>query len=253
MFLDDELPKILLDALKFNINDKKSALTYDITLNNANQIIGFNIYRSKIKPNIRIYEDGNNNAYNEIKNLVRSIVINQNYECKKLDISFVESVLKRFLNDIYLDKIKGRDIPYIYSGKELISSIDDITIYSNIKRIFSYLPKEEFKRLNKILDEDIEEFHYSDKPFNTSFEYTLNLTGKPNYIMLQNQRMIKNLYLNELGLSSEQYSREKRIFKADMNNLLIDLNNKINYKDNRDFEYSKRRVKKRMKVDGIII
>lgn len=71
--------------------------------------------------------------------------------------------------------------------------------------------------------------------------------------MLQNQRMIKNLYLNELGLSSEQYSREKRIFKADMNNLLIDLNNKINYKDNRDFEYSKRRVKKRMKVDGIII
>ena len=38
-----------------------------------------------------------------------------------------------------------------------------------------------------------------------------------------------------------------------MNNLLIDLNNKINYKDNRDFEYSKRRVKKRMKVDGIII
>ena len=63
------------------------------------------------------------------------------------------------------------------------------------------------------LDEDIEEFHYSDKPFNTSFEYTLNLTGKPNYIMLQNQRMIKNLYLNELGLSSEQYSREKRIFK----------------------------------------
>lgn len=71
--------------------------------------------------------------------------------------------------------------------------------------------------------------------------------------MLQNQRMIKNLYLNELGLSSEQYSREKRIFKADMNNLLIDLNNKINYKDNRDFEYLKRRVKKRMKVDGIII
>ena len=71
--------------------------------------------------------------------------------------------------------------------------------------------------------------------------------------MLQNQRMIKTLYLNELGLSSEQYSREKRIFKADMNNLLIDLNNKINYKDNRDFEYSKRRVKKRMKVDGIII
>lgn len=71
--------------------------------------------------------------------------------------------------------------------------------------------------------------------------------------MLQNQRMIKTLYLNELGLSSEQYSREKRIFKTDMNNLLIDLNNKINYKDNRDFEYSKRRVKKRMKVDGIII
>ena len=71
--------------------------------------------------------------------------------------------------------------------------------------------------------------------------------------MLQNQRMIKTLYLNELGLSSEQYSREKRIFKTDMNNLLIDLNNKINYKVNRDFEYSKRRVKKRMKVDGIII
>ena len=253
MFLDEELPKILLDALKFNINDKKSALTYDITLNNANQIIGFNIYRSKIKPNIRIYEDGSNNAYNEIKNLIRSIVINQNYECKKLDISFVESVLKRFLNDTYLDKIRGRDIPYIYSGKELISSIDDITIYSNIKRIFSYLPKEEFKRLNKILEEDIEEFHYSDKLFNTCGEYTLNLTGKPNYIMLQNQRMIKTLYLNELDLSSEQYSREKRIFKTDMNNLLIDLNNKINYKDNRDFEYSKRRVKKRMKVDGIII
>ena len=32
--------------------------------------------------------------------------------------------------------------------------------------------------------------------------------------MLQNQRMIKTLYLNELGLSSEQYSREKRIIKS---------------------------------------
>lgn len=253
LILGEELPEILLQALKFNVNDKKSALTYDITLDNANRIIGFNIYRSKIKPNIKIYEDCTNKNYNNMKSLVRSIIINQNYECGKINVEFVKNTINHLLNDTYLSKIRGRDIPYIYSGKEIISSIDDITIYSNIKRLFSYLKENEFKKINEILSQDIEEFHYSDKPFEVLKDYTLNLTGEPNYIMLQNQRMIKTLYLNELGLQSEQLQREKKIFKTDINNLLIDLNDKIGYKDDRDFEYSKRRVKKRMKVDGIII
>ena len=110
------------------IDKKLSSLAFssmiELTKNNDKKII------ENLNSNIEALKKEKEKILNSIVERAKKII--QNYECKKLDISFVESVLKRFLNDIYLDKVKGRDIPYIYSGKELISSIDDITIYSNI-------------------------------------------------------------------------------------------------------------------------
>lgn len=249
MLENKEINNDILSALKFKINEKVSAFTYEIILDNSNNVIGFKIYRSKIRPNIKIdSEENNNRTYNKLRRLSNSIMINQNYESRKLNIESIEEVICHLLNDTYLDNIRGRDIPYIFSGTEVISSLEDITIYSNIKHLFNKLPKEEFIKIKNILDDDLLQFHYSDRPFNVNGEYSLNLVGVPHYLMLQNQRLIKTLYLNELNIPIESYLREKRMFKIEYNNLLVDLNDNIGFMNENDFDFHKRKVKKKIKI-----
>lgn len=245
----DELNNDILDALRFNINERVSAFTYEIIFNNANMVIEFKVYRSKIRPNVRINEEINNNkTYSRLKRLSNSIMINQNYKYTNLNIIGIEKVLHHLLNDTYLNSIRQRDIPYIFSETEVISPIGDITIYSNIKEIFNKLGREDFLKINDILSTTLEEFHYSDKPFASEDDYNLYLLGKPNYIMLQNQRIIKTLYMNELDLPIESYIREKKKFKIEYNNLLVDLNDIVGYMSVEDFDHKKRRVKKKIIV-----
>lgn len=246
---EDEVNNDILSALRFNINERVSALTYEIILNNANQVIGFKVYRSKIRPNMRIYEEENNNkTYNRLKKLLKSIIVNQNYKYTNIDIMTVEKVISHLLNDTYLDSIRGKDIPYIYSGTKVISPIWNITIYSNIKELFNKLEREDFLKINDILDSTLEEFHYSDKPFDAFGDYNLYLLGKPNYLILQNQRVIKTLYMNELDLPIESYQKEKERFKIEYNNLIVDLNSTVGYISEEDFDYKKRRVKRKIMI-----
>ena len=249
LLLNNPLNNDILDVLKFKLNEIVSALTYEIILDNTNKVIGFKIYKSKIKLD-RILDDSteNDKLYNELRLLCNNITINQNYEIKKLNIKRIEEVIKHLLNDTYMKNIKVKDIPYIFSGVEKISSIEDITIYSNIKTLFTKLKKEEVIIIDNILNEELDEFHYSNKPFEVTGEYNLYLTGIPNYLMLQNQRIIKTLYLNERNLSLESYNREKRIFKIEFDNIIMDLNSILGFIGYDDLTFETKNKKKKFYI-----
>ena len=82
-----------------------------------------------------------------------------------------------------------------------------------------------------------------DKIFLTDGDFDINLIGEPNYILLLNQRIIKSLILNELDLNEIQYNKRKHVLNNEHQNMIIDLNDSIEYKSVDDFKYKKKKKK----------
>ena len=75
------------------------------------------------------------------------------------------------------------------------------------------------------------EFHYAAKPFNVEGDYDLHLIGEPNYMLLENQRIIKSLILSGFVRGKEGYDNRVKAMSIDHEDLISDLNLSVNYKN----------------------
>ena len=89
---------------------------------------------------------------------------------------------------------------------------------------------------------ELGEFHYSSKPFKVEDNYDLNLISKPNYIFLQNQRIIKALVINYFNKGSLLFDNLKEAIKLENDKLITDLNASVDYKNIYDVN---QRIKKK--------
>lgn len=239
MLEGNRLDQRILDKLKFIEGEKISAITFKISLDKNNRPISLYIYKSKIIPkNINEAEE----MYNDMKKTIDGISKRRNYELLLADNQKIQEVSKRILNELYLDLAKRKKVPFTYSGVE---KLDDIApnIYSKVGSISSKLTNDQFTSIYSAIINNIGEFHYSDKIFLTDGDFDMNLIGEPNYILLLNQRIIKSLILNELDLNEIQYNKRKHILNNEHQNMIIDLNDSIEYKSVDDFKYKKKKKK----------
>lgn len=242
MIMKNPLDQRILDKFKFQNAEESSAITFKISLDKNNKPISLYIYKSRIKPK---YINVNNQMYNDILKVINDVSNRKKYEFDIPNSEKIYEVSRRLLNELYLDIAQNKNIPFTYSGVEKLSDIEP-NIYSVVGSISSKLPKEEFTSIYNIIINNLGEFHYSDEVFDVDGEFDLNLIGEPSYILLENQRLIKSLLINELCLKPEQYDRRKRIYNIEHQNMIIDLNNALNYKNVSDFEYTKRKRKKKI-------
>lgn len=240
LIMKNPLDQRILDKLKFDNGKESFAITFKILLDKNNRPISLYIYKSKIKPTY--YNEENSDMYKGILNAVNEIIKIKKYEVDNYEHLKIQEVIRKVINELYIDIAIKKDIPFTYSGVEKISDIEP-NVYSIVSSISSKLPKEEFTSIYNIIINNLGEFHYSSEQFPVEGDFDLNLIGEPNYILLENQRLIKSLLINELSLKPEQYDRKKRIYCIEHKNMIIDLNNALDHKDIEDFEYGKRKIK----------
>lgn len=242
MLIGGDLDKRILDKLKFKDEEISSALTFEILLDKYNKPIHLQIYKSKVKPK---YFDDDCKTYIDILKIINKISIGMGCELDISDNEKIYEISRRLLNELYLELATKKDIPFTYSGIEKAKDIEP-NIYSVLGSISSKLPKSEFTSIYNIIINNLGEFHYSDKPFDVQDDFELNLMGEPNYILLENQRIIKTLLLNELNLGIEQYNKRKHILDVEHQNMIVNLNGSVNYKGIEDFDYNIKKKRKKI-------
>lgn len=243
MLNKEKIDQRILDKLKFKDNEPALALTYKISLDKNNKPIDLYIYKSKITP--KHLDSQDNVMYKDMLKAINGIIKRKNKKIEKNDNEKIYEISKELVNDLYLKLANKRDIPYTYSGVEKISDIEP-NIYSVVGSISSKLPSEEFTSIYNIIINNLGEFHYSDKPFDVLDGFDLNLVGDPDYVFLENQRIIKTLILNELNLGIEQYNKRKHILEVEHQNMILDLNGSLGYKNIDDFDYKRRKKRKKI-------
>ena len=222
-----KIDKRILDKLKFKNLERSSAITFKITFDKNNEPIDLYIYKSNIIPSVA---DSNDKMYSQLLDLSNDLEEKNDYYLNLNDNDRIKINLRNLVNKMYLEYAKKYKIPIIYSGIEKVKSIST-KLYMNLVPILDKLTKEEVKNLYDILVTNLGEFHYSDKRFDVVGDYDLNLIGKPNYILLENQRIIKSLIINSINNGNLYYDMKKDAINDDIKKILSDLNASINYKD----------------------
>lgn len=241
MLEKSKLDQRILDRFKFKEGKESSAITFKLTLDKNNRITDLYVYKSKIKP-----QNYNNSSemYQMMIKTINSIIKRNNYEIDSLsENEKIEYVCKKIINKLFLELAEQKKIPIIFSGVEKIMEINS-DVYSDICSKCSKLPQEEARKIHSIISNNLGEFHYSDKKFDVIGDFDLNLVGIPNYIFLENQRIIKSLLLNDLNLKPDQYDKLRKKINIKHDNLLIDLNTSINHKDVSEFDIRNKKKKK---------
>lgn len=222
-----KIDKRILDKLKFKNLERSSVITFKITFDKNNEPIDLYIYKSNIIPSV---VDPNDKMYSQLLDLSNDLEEKNDYYLNLNDNDRIKINLRNLVNKMYLEYAKKYKIPIIYSGIEKVKSIST-KLYMNLVPILDKLTKEEVKNLYDILVTNLGEFHYSDKKFDVVGGYDLNLIGKPNYILLENQRIIKSLIINSINNGNLYYDMKKDAINDDIKKILSDLNASINYKD----------------------
>lgn len=238
-----KLDKRILNRLKFKDGEEVPAITFKISLDENNKPISLYIYKSRIKP--KKIDDSNNEMYKQITKVVNDIMNKRDYDFDTLGSHEIEIVLRNLINELYLSFAKDNGIPFTYSGVEKAASIKP-NIYSNVGQILNNLNKKQATNIHDVLTSNLGEFHYSSKPFPVYGDFDLNLVGEPNYIFLENQRILKALVLSKFESGIMQNDLEKEILVMEHQNMVIDLNGSVNYKGIEDFDYKTRKKKKKI-------
>lgn len=221
-----KIDKRILDRLKFKDVKEVPVITFKISLDRNNNPIDIYIYKSKIKPK-RVGR--NNTTYRNIIKIVNDIIDKKGYEINTSNNQKIEIVLRNLVNELYLDYVKDKGIPITYSGVERVRDIKP-NIYSNIVPILNRISKNQSTNIYNLMTSNLGEFHYSNKPFPVEGYYDLNLVGNPNYIFLENQRIIKSLILNGFNTGIQQYDNIKEALELEHKKMIEDLNSSVGYK-----------------------
>ncbi len=227
MLEGEKLNDKILNQLKFKTNKESNVITFKISFDNYNNPIDLYIYKSKIKP---VETSKNDRMLSDMKKVLSKTICKEDYQLSELNNNLIEEISRILINELYLELSQKNNIPIIYSGVEDVKRMKT-SVYSNMVPILNKLTKEQAHEIYEIMNSNLGEFHYSDKPFRVEGQYDLGLIGEPNYILLKNQRIIKSLILNGINKGIEQYDNKRNSVVIENKTMIDELNKSINYKD----------------------
>ncbi len=226
MLENKEIDERILNRFRFKDCKEMPAITFKISLDKNNNPIDIYIYRSKIKTK-KVGKD--NKTYKNIQKVVDDIIAKKGYEFNCPGKDKIEIVLKNLVNELYLKYASDNKIPIIYSGTERVKPIK-VNVYNNLIPILNRISKTESNNIYNIMTGNLGEFHYSSKPFGVDGYYDLGLISEPNYIFLENQRIIKLLIINGLNVKNTLYDNIRESIEYENSKMIEDLNASVGYK-----------------------
>ena len=114
--------------------------------------------------------------------------------------------------------------------------------------MFYNLNKSDSREVINILSSTIDEFHYSIVPIENP-KYDLKLIDSFNYLGLSNQRMLGNLYFNDMQIQKLNRLRKvKKDYEKKYTEKIDELNKSFDYVDRHEIKESKGKIKRKLGI-----
>ena len=243
MMINEEIDYDIRKNMLLEVSKYNPTITYEFTIEKGNNISKFKIYKSKIKLNQKCYDDDllyeRNETLNKVALLTKKSLLIRNKEIEHIGLYTIDKTMEMLLNEEFIKYIENNKIPFIYSGKEYVNNY--IEHMNNLNSIFNRLNESDFKKLYKIINDNVGEFNYSIYPFDVDGEYSLNLINDINYLFMFNQRLITDIIINK----EEVYNKSKYI--RECQELEHNLNLSINHIKPDDMKFKNKRKRNKLK------
>lgn len=254
----DEIDDFILSQLDMNITNTYPTITYEIEFDKKGNykrdnghIANFSMYQSKIEPKVYynesslIYKKGDI-VLKSFRDLYRiSLIKNHGDYNQDYSLKTVKNYFESILNQGIMEYFKFNRLPFIYSGIKVKDEQESIHIMNDISHILSRISEDDFKKIYKLIDSNVDEFHYSLKEFNG--EYNLAIQNPLNTVGLLIQRILHEMVF-ENKHTEEEYLIALKDFENQIKELIMYINYYNSYMDADILKQNKGKIKKREKI-----
>ena len=247
MIANEEIDDLVKTNFKFSYNKENPCITYEIKLNKNNIVESFNIYKSIVNVEQKCNDVDlfykRNVQLNALGNLSKKIYLINNMELEHIDIPSIENAITILLNEQFINYIEENNIPFIYGGVEYIN--DFVNQLNDLNYTFSRLDKKDFKKLYEIINNNVGEFGYHTKLFESQEPYYMHLINSDDYLTIFNQRLINDIIINEEEIKTREY------YLKEVEKLKHELNLSIGYLPIEDIKFKNTRQRNKLKEYNI--
>lgn len=230
--LKEKIDEFILRGFKFQKNNQYPTISYELEFYPSGKIKSMNINKNVINIT-EVY----NTMYNktleqkEFYELFSKSVCKNGGTLTTFDTYIMNNHFNDLLNNLYTEFIKKNLLPFIYYGyrNQTKKELDDDKNFLSSK--LSDLNKEDSMELLHILTSRIDMFHYSQYPIDNP-TYDLKLVHNINYLGLENQRMLNDIYFNQRQIEDpKELLQLRKQYYQYYDKKVDELNNSINYVD----------------------
>lgn len=242
------LSSFVSDKFVYEKNTKYPAFKYTLIFGLSGKIKGMELEKVNINVKDKYVSITNlDETINSIMDLYKtsSIKNNLNY---KYDANSLNEYFEDILTDQFVDFVCQNHLPFIFCGSSMEDEKDKYDNVEAISKSLYYLPKKDSSDIVEILTTSIDKYHYSLYPIKNG-KYDLRLLDPLNYIGIENQRMINDLYFNQRGLESKvRLDKLKLLYLGKFVEEVTSLNKQYNYVDSNDLKAMKGKLKRKFRI-----
>lgn len=229
-------------------------ITFEIIFNHKENYKienNFQIYKSKVKiaKNYSKYDmnfSKGDPVLETYKDLYRKLDSknNENHTTSNL-LSNLEDCFEKTLNKLVIKYFQEKNLPFIYSGICSKSEKDFIELRNNISYLLNRLEKNDFDKIYRVLNENVDTFHYSTEYFEG--EYQFSLMNPLSYPGLLIQNVLHELVIDNKH-NQKEYGRAVKKYSQEFEKAISYLNYYNNYIDSEALKANKGKLVKVKKI-----
>ena len=256
---DSELDFMIQNLFSMKEKHVYPTITYEIAFSDKGDYLNENkkIEKFKVYPSV-ISIDKSYSDYHlryakgdiilkSMLNLYRNSMI-KNHCCYDPNFCMidVDNYFKNILNQGVCDYVQKNKLPFIYSGIVSQNEENFVALMNHVGPILSRLNRDDFEQIYHIINQNVDEFHYTLEPFKG--EYDLPIMNPVHYFGVSFQRILHELVFDNKN-TEEEYERVVSRKKQEYNELVAIFNY---YKDYVDADVLKINKGKLIKVKKMI-
>ena len=247
-YTKEKTDEYISSAFEFKIDNIYPVICYSLIFSKSGKIESLKVSKDIIKITDKYNTFGGMQSVEDFYNLYKKSIIKNGGDRTSYNLIKVNQHFENMLNVEFVKFAKTNKIPLIYYGYKL-PDIEEINNNMNLMSPLLYnVDKDIAYDIINIISSKIDKKHYTIQPIQNGV-HDLKLVKSFNYIGLENQRSIGNLYFNEYC-----YEDKNRIIKEKNNKLnkfykiVNDLNQYDDYVDLEEIKESKGKIKRRIKI-----
>lgn len=247
-FENKNIDDLILRLFSFKLNKKYPTICYNLKFYKSGKFKELEVRKENIIITDEFKTFSNSDKFSYFIDLYSKSILKNGGTYSTYDLNKVNKHFENILNNEFIKFIKENRLPFIYCGYKLPTSEEISKNMNSLTPLLHNLEKDDAYEIINIVSTKIDRMHYSIYPIENAM-YDLKLINPFNYIGLENQRMLGNIYFNEYDFIDENSKiKEKNSRLNKYDKIVRELNSNMDYVDPTEIKESKGKIKRRIKI-----